>query len=258
LRFAKAAGPLERGRSRRLLSKSCWVLVVRKAAGFGSPPHYFQDRIWYDRTLRFAQWRKRMEAQMGTQRFFNPHVGTEFKDWTKCSTGGLLILSESAYGWEEEDGGVPGPQHPSEHSVKFWALSERFETRGKQGRYIAWLTKALCRKERPTVEERSKAWNAIAYSIYVQSPVAKLSIRPTRKEFEESGDACLEILEDLHPRRVIITSIASWNSMPFTHMNHPTKGDGRSSAYKLRDGTLVWCLAVPHQRARKMGWGDVG
>jgi len=192
------------------------------------------------------------------KRFFNPHEGASFRRGSDETTGGLLLLSESAYGWEEDGGGMPGPDHPSENSVKFWALSERFETRGTEGRYIAWLTKALCQTERPNGEQRNRAWAAVAYSIYVQCPMQNLSTKPTQKEFEDSGVPFLELIEELRPSRVVITSLTSWKSMPPTHLNHPSDDTENCAAYRLSDGTLVWCLAVPHQRARRMGWRALG
>ncbi len=191
-------------------------------------------------------------------RFYNPYIGKKFVRGSAKKPGGLLIMSESAYGWNEAGGGSPGPDHPTEHTVDFWALSEYFENRGNKARYIAWLTKALCRKENPSPKERTVAWSRIAYSIYVQLPMKALSDRPTILDFENSGDAFLEVIEDLHPSKVLITSIASWKNMPLTQMDHPTDRTGTCAAYRLRDRSLVWCRAVPHQRARRMGWERLG
>jgi hypothetical protein len=190
--------------------------------------------------------------------FYKPHEGRNFIRGSARKPGGLLILSESAYAWDEDGGGCPGPDHPSEHSINLWALSDRFDNRGNQGRYIAWLTKALCHQQRPTVKQREAAWSGIAYSIYVQRPMETLSMKPTLLDFENSGGPFLELVENLHPGKVLITSIASWKNMPFTQENHPTDKSDKYGGYRLSDQSLVWCLAVPHQRARRMGWERLG
>jgi hypothetical protein len=188
------------------------------------------------------------------ERFYNPYVGENFVRGSLDRPGGLLILSESAYGWEEGGGGLPDADHPLNNTVGLWALSDRFDNPGKKARYVVWLTRALCRKKNPTQEERAVAWSNIAYSIYVQRRMESLSERPTLSDFENSGDAFLKIIEDLRPSKVLITSISSWCNMPFTQMDHPTDRTGKYGAYMLSDQSLVWCLGVPHQRARRMGW----
>jgi hypothetical protein len=182
--------------------------------------------------------------------FYKPWIGSEYR------AGGLLVLSESAYG-TPEDGWSPKPNHPSENTVRYWVY-KRFEDRGREAPYMAAITRALCLEKYPGLAERKLAWEKIAYSIYVQRPLKDVHQRPTSEDFTESGKPFLELLEDLRPRRVVMTGYQMWSHMPDTQIQiHDYK-----QAYRLKDGTLVWCLAVPHVQSRKEGhrfrWEDIG
>ncbi len=184
-------------------------------------------------------------------RFYEPYQGKKFR-----KNPNLLILSESAYGWLEEGAEVlPDEHHPRRSTVEYWSL-ERFDAAGREGRYPKWLTRALCNSQAPDLKLRVEAWNAVAYSIYVQRPMHSKAERPTKTDFDESGEAFLELLNMLRPQRVLVTSLASWNHMPKLHVMHPT--DHYCGAYRLAAGELCWCLAVPHQRSRRMGWQLLG
>ena len=183
--------------------------------------------------------------------FYKPYRGKNYKE------GGLLLMSESAYCWPNDETGsmeCPRRDHPT-GTVKYWAW-KHFEDRGKEAKYAAWLTRALCQTISPRLDEREAAWNEVSYSIFVQRPMASLKHRPTPEDLVSSGEAFLKLIELLRPGRVVITSITCWNEMPNT-VAHPLN-EARKQPYRLADGVLSWCLAVPHQRARRMGWERLG
>ena len=166
---------------------------------------------------------------------FQPYIGKSYK------TTRLLLISESVYSWLENDQEqTPTRSHP-EKSVNHWI--DNFP----KGKYFAAITRALCGTERPTLPERKQAWNQCAYSIYVQDPLGLgAHQRPTLKQFKNSGPAFLKLIEKLQPAKVIITGKQMWNLMPECHVELTPD----LQAYELKNGSLVWCLALPHPSSR--------
>jgi hypothetical protein len=182
--------------------------------------------------------------------FYEPWIGDAFK-----SGSGLLILSESAYKWED---GEPGPDHPTVNTVNTWSLDqENWDRPGKsRGVYARTLTRTLSGKRWPTFDERTSAWNGVAYSIYIQRAMDGPNDRPNGHDFEDGSQAFLEVLELLKPSRVVVTGMQIWNSMPVCDAG----GENHQGAYRLSSGNLSWCLAVPHPQSRKprYNWQEVG
>jgi hypothetical protein len=179
-------------------------------------------------------------------KFYNPWVGAAYE-----RGAGLLIMSESAYAWGGDDPGCPGPDHPTDNTVDYWCFERLFRDHGQEARYAASLTRALCNNKYPDLSEIQSAWNKIAYSIYVQRPMANLRERPSTADFADSHDAFLDLIEKLRPSRVIITSFTTWNNMPKRQVA-PTEF---WQAYRMNDDSLVWCMKVPHPAARVAGSG---
>lgn len=177
-----------------------------------------------------------------------------YKPWegNRYRPGGLLVLSESAYCWGD---GHPRPTHPTRHTVEHSAFRNFAD---RKFRYVTALTRALCNEQWPNEVRTRQSWNGIAYSIYIQRPLANVQSRPTKDNFIESGPAFIGLIERLKPSRVVITGYQVWDSMPETHVQI----DRYKQAYRLRNGRLVWCLAVPHVQSRKEGrrfrWDEVG
>ena len=171
-------------------------------------------------------------------RYFKPWKGKRFGA-TK-----LLILSESAYNWR--DNGklcTPSPEHPKR------SLLWNIKNFGKV-RYFTQMSRVLCGSKSPTVEEMLTAWNECACSIYVQGTVgfgARSS--PTPKQFRDAGPHFLKLIEKTHPLKVIVTGKTLWNHMPPPSVHHRDR-----KAYRLSDGSLVWCLAIPHPANRIAGF----
>ena len=169
-----------------------------------------------------------------------------FKPWRgkKFSTTKLLILSESAYNWRD-DGQLrtPSPQHPK--TSLLWNIKNFGKVR-----YFTQMSRALCGSKSPAVEEMLAAWNEYAYSIYVQGTVGfGPRSRPTQKQFRDARPHFLKLLEKTRPLKVIVTGRTLWNQMP-----SPSVQCRDRKAYKLSDGTLVWCLAIPHPANRVTGF----
>lgn len=178
---------------------------------------------------------------------------TYFKPWEgkKFKTTKLLILSESAYSWPDDDGKVHEPprSHPKD------SLLSSFEDSGKKPRYFPSMSRALCGSKNPTAKEMVTAWNDYAYTIYVQGTVGLgAGSRPTAKQFRDAEPHFLKLIERLHPLKIIVTGTTLWNKMPNTSVAR--RG---LEAYRLSDGALVWCLAIPHPTNRTVGfsWAKV-
>jgi hypothetical protein len=176
-----------------------------------------------------------------------------FKPWhgERFSTTKLLILSESAYDWPDEAGKLRTPSRTHPKTSLLWSIKNFREVR-----YFTQMSRALCGSETPAVEERREAWNEYAYTIYVQRSVGLgARSKPTPKQFREAACHFLALIEKLRPLKVIVTGTTLWSRMPPTSVHR-----GDLEAYTLSDGTLVWCLAVPHPANRTVGfdWKRVG
>ena len=174
------------------------------------------------------------------KRFYNPWIGETFEHGS-----GLLLLSESAYKWDDDE---PGPDHPLLNTVKAWSLDqERWDRPGRsKGVYARVMTRTLTGEQRPDLAKRTSAWNAVAYSIYVQRVMVGPNARPSKQDLEDGKDAFLDLLELLRPSRVVITTKKVWYALPACDM----EGEGEQKAYRLNSGVLSWCLSVPHPQSR--------
>lgn len=165
--------------------------------------------------------------------FFKPCIGNKF------SAVKLLVFSYSAYSWRDRSGKVhtPPPSHPKS------SLHGSFEEGPGKPRYFAGMSRALCGCKAPTPEEAKKAWDECAYTIYIQRTVGLgARSRPTSEQFKNAGQNFLALIEKMRPSKVIVTGKTMWNKMPRTSAHR----GNNVQAYSLSDGTLVWCLAVPH------------
>jgi hypothetical protein len=176
--------------------------------------------------------------------YFVPRIGRKY-DATR-----IMILSESAYSWLK-DGKVidPGPSHPTEN-LNCWGI-ERF---GKRVYYTP-IGQALCGKKFPSHDELEQAWDEYAYTIFVQRTVGLgRKSRPTKKQWDEAEPCLISLIEKMNPRplKIIVTGKTMWNhhmNCTGPHLCHDVQ------AYRLSDGTLVWCLALPHTANRETGVG---
>jgi len=81
--------------------------------------------------------------------------------------------------------------------------------------------------------------------------------RPSASQWEEAAKQFLHLIEDIRPLKVIVTGSEMWR-----HHMLPTAIQRSDSlqAYRLSDGILVWCLALPHPSNSLVGfkWEEIG
>jgi hypothetical protein len=180
------------------------------------------------------------------ERFYDPWCGSEY---AKTKT---LLLSESAYSWDGEEGEI---KHPSRNHAKEtveWAIKELADNR-----YVRLMTRAICGKTDPSLEERQLAWGQYAYSIYIPGTVGKGPGGVRTPEMWEAGaPQFIGLVNDLAVEKVIITGKTIWRNMPDCDVYLTDD----LQAYRRRGGQLTWCLAVPHPANRYQGfdWQVVG
>jgi hypothetical protein len=175
-----------------------------------------------------------------SERYYTPWVGAEYPN-TKT-----LIISESAYSWEGDDGEV---YHPSpNHAVE---TVEECINELPTNRYVRQITRAICGKNDPSMIERRSAWAQYAYSIYIPDTVG---IGPgghrTPAMWAAGAQQFLSLINDFDVEKVVITGLTAWGMMPDCEVYLTDE----LQAYRRRNGRLTWCLAVPHPANRHQGF----
>ena len=169
--------------------------------------------------------------------YFKPFRGEKF------NTTKLLILSYSAYSWRDSHGKLHKPQRKHPENSLGWFFEDLRTQPQRHQRYFTGMSRALCGCESFADDKEAKrAWDECAYTIYIQRTVGLgARSRPTSEQFKNAGPNFLALIEEIRPLRVIVTGKTMWNKMPRTSAHR-----GNLEAYRLSDGTFVWCLAVPH------------
>jgi len=164
--------------------------------------------------------------------------------WIGCDYDShrLLLLGESCYSWDGEDGVVvhPQPNHPEV------IVREALGDPTGSGRFTNMLTRSLCQKEWPSSEQAKSAWSKVAFTNYV--PVAVgfgPRVRPSEESWKQADDEWQDVLAKLQPRNVIVLGLSMWGYMPETQEVRSKNVQG----YRLRDGTAAMCWAVRHPSA---------
>jgi hypothetical protein len=100
-------------------------------------------------------------------------------------------------------------------------------------------------------------WDDYAYTIYVQRTVGQgPRKRPSPIQCEDAAQHFLRLLKQIRPLKVIVTGMDMWvHHMPYTSVQR----NDCLQAYELADGTLVWCLALPHPSNSRAGfkWEEI-
>jgi hypothetical protein len=175
--------------------------------------------------------------------YFEPRIGSKYE------TTKALILSESVYSWHDKEGKIvhPSPSHPTENLECFG-----IDNFGKRG-YFTAMGRAICGTNKPSREQLKRAWDDYAYTVFVQSSVGVgAKSRPTEKQWQDAGAPFISLIDKIRPLKVIVTGKTTWKMMPGCTVSYLCD---EVQAYKLSDGALVWCLAVPHPSNRKKGEG---
>jgi len=181
-----------------------------------------------------------------SNRYFTPWIGKNYE------ANKVLIMSESAYNWLDE-GQIATPQRSHAQDSIAWNI-----TNFGKNRYFTALNRALCKTSAPTDEQMNLVWDDYAYTIFVQESVGLgAGIRPTGDHWQDAGPHFMSLLAQIRPLKVIVTGKDMWGMMP--ECSARLLDD--LQAYKLSDGELVWCLALPHPAANRIQgfqWEKIG
>ena len=174
------------------------------------------------------------------ERYFQPWVGKNYP------ASRILLLSESTYDWLNDEGEVATPQSTHPGDSLLWNV-EHFG----RNRYFTQMNRSLCGKHTPSVGEMMEVWQDLAYTIFVQDSVGFGSgVRPAGTHWQQAGPHFLNLLEELRPTKVIVTGKEMWDRMPDCSVRLVDD----IQAYKLKDNSLIWCLALPHPANRTQGF----
>ena len=167
---------------------------------------------------------------------FQPWIGKHYKKT------GLLLLGESAYSWQDENGQWqhPTPNHPTEMVRE---ILEDFASANDM-RFMKTLSKGLAGNEERTQGLLRLVWDRVAFTNYVGGTVGEAPReRPTSAMWNVAKDAFRpDILNKLRPRRIIVIGKTMWDKMPATdvYMTEDVQG------YLLDDASVAVCWALPH------------
>jgi hypothetical protein len=172
--------------------------------------------------------------------YYEPWIGKDYERFR------VLIMSESAYDWLGDDGEINTPQRSHAKAGIPWHIANF-----GQNQYFKSLNRALCGKLTPSAEEMEGAWDGLAYTIFVQESVGRgAGKRPKSHQWQDAGPHFLALLENIRPLKVMVTGKDMWEMMPDTALRLLDE----LQAYRLLNGELVWCLALPHPANRRGGF----
>ena len=167
---------------------------------------------------------------------WEPWIGSEY------SRRKLLLLGESCYDWRGEAGELihPQPDHPK--MLARWAMDDPPTNQ----RFMAKVTRAICRAPWPTVEQAQKAWQSVAFTNYIPISVGEGSGgRKLDAAWEQARTEWPDLLNLLRPRVVIVLGWALRAHMPLADKTV----DENTQAYILADGKSATCWATKHPRS---------
>jgi hypothetical protein len=172
--------------------------------------------------------------------FFLPWIGKEYKKGFRDRP--LLVLGESHYDEWDGETHILGNNFTREcveavcdrtDSARFWKMLEQ-----------ALLNE--CRVDGWAPHGGTPLWDHLAFYNFVQSPVSGgPRSRPSKEAFEKSRKPFRAVIEQLRPDRVLVCGKILWRQMEEIPQGEDhLHADIR--AYRLADGTKVWCLATVH------------
>lgn len=163
----------------------------------------------------------------------------------------FLVLGESHYdNWA-------GEQHPLPNTFTRECIEEVIARKGGAN-FWRTLEQALLNQIRQNgwVEGGDKLWPQLSFYNFVQAPViGGARVQPENLVFEDSHKPFRQVLECLRPDRVLVCGKRLWNRMPNIPAEDCLHDDVQ--AYRLDDGTQVWCLATVHPSSGRFGWREL-
>jgi hypothetical protein len=180
---------------------------------------------------------------------FLPWIGNEYRGGFNGRR--LLVLGESHYDeWE-------GEQHQLDNDSTRECIREVIDRDTGSAAFWKYLEQVLLNERRTDGWAPSggkSLWNKLAFYNFVQSAVSGgPRIRPEWKLFEASRKPFRVVLEILRPERVLVCGKGLWERMEeITEEGDYLHDDVQ--AYRLTDGTKVWCLATVHPSSGRYSW----
>ncbi len=167
---------------------------------------------------------------------------------SKYEGRGLLILGESCYAWQE-DGKLrqPQPDHP------IFMAQDAMTAFPRGQRFIDMVSRGICNKYAPNLEEVVSAWETIAFTNYVPNCVGTgARVRPSPEAWKQAGDEWQLVLARLMPRNIIVLGRGMWGEMPKTQVLLSKDVQG----YRLSDDSIAMCRATWHPSGG-LGWSTL-
>lgn len=181
---------------------------------------------------------------------FLPWIGSSYKSGFRGCR--LLVLGESHYGdWD-------GKEHEMQNFTR-----ERVEEvidRDKDCKSLwRYIEQAILNERRVNGWAPSGGralWEYLVFYNFVQSPIqGGARVRPTRAQFIASQPHFRAIMEALRPERVLVCGKGLWGWMEDCDAGHHLHADVQ--AYRLADGSAVWCLATVHPSSGRYSWSRI-
>lgn len=149
--------------------------------------------------------------------FFNPNVGNDYE--LKGFNGlKLLILGESHYCDEEcEDCGKKSQNECSDFTSS--VISRYLNYKKKKGKFRPWM-RTFTRFTNILLESKVdnqtliNFWDSVIFYNYVQSSTSGPRRSPTWRQFNESKDGFIEVLEKYKPDLILVWGERLWDNLP--------------------------------------------
>lgn len=100
-------------------------------------------------------------------------------------------------------------------------------------------------------------WDRLSFYNFVQLPISgRARVRPRWELFEASRKPFRAVLEKIRPERVLVCGKGLWEGMEEVTEAEDYLHDD-IQAYRLDDGTKVWCLATVHPSSGRYSWAHL-
>ena len=181
--------------------------------------------------------------------FFLPWIGKNYLHGFHGRR--LLVLGESHYDkWE-------GLTHQLGNEFTRECIQEVVD-RESDAEYWKYIEQALLNETREkgwAPNGGNPLWGTLSFYNFLQSPVSggPRSSLPKWSLIEESRKPFRAVLERLRPDRVLVCSKRLWGAWMEIRQKEDYLHDN-IQAYRLADGTQVWCLATDHPSSGRYSW----
>lgn len=151
-------------------------------------------------------WQSPARVAQGPGRLYRPWVGDRHERGHRRYVplaARVLVLGESAYGgaeWERRS------DYPTV------IVRDRVFDRAGGGTFFHGITRLFADLERSDPQCEA-VWNEIAFTEYVQAPIAEPGQAPTRVQLQNAASAFERTLEELRPTHLIVVSRRLWDGM---------------------------------------------